>query len=66
MTTSGGRQPNNNWRTPEVSDRRKCPKHNSWMKKGKCEPCLMERDRQVKEIMAQSGRINQEIKIIKL
>jgi len=49
-----------------VTDPRKCPIHNQWMKKGKCDPCrLAERMKQA-EYEQQHGSNKPEIKIGKM
>lgn len=44
----------------------KCPKHNTWMRKGHCEPCRMAEVAKEKAMHAALGIIKQPIKIGKL
>lgn len=49
-----------------LKDPRKCPKHRMWMKKGKCEICLMERDALIKQREQEGGSNKPPVKIGKL
>ena len=44
----------------------KCPIHKTWMRKGKCEPCMLAEDRRRKAAELEAGIVKQPIKIGKL
>lgn len=44
----------------------KCPAHNFWMKRGQCELCRMDREKQQKELEARIGFLHPTVKIGKL
>ncbi len=46
----------NDWLTQDGVDKRKCPKHGAWRKKGKCELCLREQDLKRQEVERQKQR----------
>lgn len=50
----------------EGPDKRKCPAHNFWMRKGQCELCLRERDLRQQEYAMKYGSNKQKVKIGKL
>jgi ribosomal protein L37E len=54
------------WKTPEGRDRRKCPAHNFWMKKGECELCRLERERRLQEYEKEGGSNKPPVKIGKI
>jgi hypothetical protein len=37
------------WLTATGRDKRKCPQHHMWMKRGQCEICLLEHEALVRE-----------------
>ena len=47
-------------------DPRKCPAHNMWMKKGQCEICRLEADREQAKLNRERGIVPQPIIIKKL
>lgn len=46
---------NHVWKTDKQTDRRKCPAHNFWMKKGVCELCRMAADAKQRELEEMGG-----------
>ena len=52
--------------TPIITSRVKCPIHNAWMRKGKCEPCMLAEDRRKKAALLEEGIVQPKIKIGKL
>ncbi len=44
----------------------KCPIHKTWMRKGKCEPCLLAEDRKRHAAEIAAGVVKPKIKIGKL
>jgi len=60
------------WKTDTQSDRRKCPKHNTWKKKNRytgvtsCEICRLEADKRQQEYEKIGGSNKPPVRIIKL
>jgi hypothetical protein len=44
----------------------RCPIHKTWMRKGKCEPCMLAEDRRRRAAELEAGIVKQPIKIGKL
>lgn len=45
---------------------RKCPIHNTWIRKGICEPCRMKQEQELKQYKKERGIVDVPLKIIKL
>ncbi len=53
-------------KTPYITDPRKCPMHNMWMRKGQCEICRLNEDRRRKAYELENEIVKQQVKIGKL
>lgn len=57
--------PDHTWKREDGTDKRKCPKHKTWMKKGVCEVCRLEADKRKKEYEKLGGSNKPPVRIIK-
>ena len=51
------------WLAENGKDKRKCPKHNQWKRKGQCEQCLMEQDARQKHLELVGGSNKPKVRI---
>lgn len=51
---------------PKAPSPRQCPAHRMWLRKGQCELCRLEQDKQRHELEKLIGSNKQEVKITKI